>query len=319
VYIPRVNVITDENGSDMRVLPSLIHDGKNGKQFTSLRCISGLSANPVFDQLGYDGSCPCCEATQDVWELYKVKMDAEAKRLGIDPQNDVADTLKPVREKILQEMDLKGAEEYVTFPIVIIPTKGKFLPADDALETLQVVYVHWRKKRYNDSILQALDQLMTNPGHPAGLFWLWKFSYDLQGKQATAMNSAKNAKYSVIQDQTALANFEQFKLPAEQKAAGFTLLKAAEVVVATQFMYKEDLEVEVNKIMARTRQVLELTKVNSGQPALGVGQPAGALGGSNTLANFGVAPEQAPAQGNMGTVETPAQTGGNPVTFGTQQ
>jgi hypothetical protein len=319
VYIPRTNVVVTENGEIMKTLTAHIHDGKNGKQFTSLRCISGLHGNPVFDALGYDGSCPCCEGTQDVWELYRLKLNAEAAKLGIDPQNDPADTLKPVREKILQEMDLKGAEEYVTFPIVIIPTKGKMQPADDALSTLQVVYVHWRKKRYDDSILGALDSLMVNPGHPAGLFWFWKFSYDTKGKQATARDSAKNAKYTVIQDATALAMFEPIKAVAEQAASQFTLLKAAEVVVANQFMYKEDIEIEVNKIMAKTRQILELSKM--GGAALPAGAPAGgALPGGNPLQNFGVAQNQGTAldgapQGNLGGTPAGAPAG-NPVQFG---
>lgn len=317
VYIPTTNVVKDENGSNMNVLNSLIHEGKNGKQFVSLRCISGLTGNALFEELGYDGTCPCCDATQEVWELYRHKLGNEASRLGIDPQNDPSDTLKPIREKILGEMDLKGAEEFVTFPIVIIPTKGKFTPADDALETMQVVFVHWRKKRYNDSILGALEQLMSNPGHPAGLFWFWKFSYDTQGKQPTAMASAKNAKYSVIQDQAGLASLERFKAVAEQKAAEFTLLKAAEVVVATQFVYKDDLLTDVNKIMQKTRTLNELAGTQGGQPAIGTGQPAGQLGGANPLANFGVAqPDATAPQGQLGVTPEQAPVQGNPVSFG---
>lgn len=324
VYIPRTNMRVDENGEDMAYLSSLIHDGRLGRQFVNFRCISGLTGNPAFDQLGYDGTCPACDAVQEAWELYRLKLDQEARRLGVDPQNDPGDTLKPVREKILREMDLKNAEEFVTFPIVIIPTKGKFQPADDATEKMQVVFVTWRKKRYQDSILAGLDQLMTNPGHPAGLFWYWKFSYDTQGRQATAMQSARNAKYNVITDGQALEVFNKFKSVAEEKAKEFTLLKAAEVVVANQFITREDLEVEVNKVMSKTRSMLELAKT-SGTPQLGAGQDGSQVGGaSNPLAGFGVAP-----QGNLGAEgqatpqeqpaqEQPAQAGGtsNPVSFG---
>lgn len=322
VYVPMTNTVTDENGMDMKVLHSHIHDAKIGKGFTSIRCISGLSANPAFDALGYDGTCPACEATREAWELYRLKLDAEAKRIGIDPQNDANDVLKPAREKILGEMDIKGAEEYVTFPIVIIPTKAKFQPADDALQNLQVVFVHWRKKRYDDAIIGALDTMMVNPGHPAGMFWLWKFTYDTQGKQANARDSAKNAKYTPITDQNAMTMLDQFKPVAEEKAKEFTLLKAAEVVVATQFLYKEDMEVEVNKVMSKTRQLLELAQVG-GAPALGApaGQPVGQLGAGNPLANFGVAqdaPQQGAPQGaplNLGQ-QSPVNLGQNPVKFG---
>lgn len=312
VYIPRTNMRVDENGEDMLYLSAFTHDGRIGKQFVSLRCISGLAGNPMFDALGYDGTCPACEANQESWELYRVKLQAEARRLGIDPQTDTADTLKPIRENILKEMDLKNAEEYVTFPIVIIPTKGKFLPADDAMDKLQAVYVTWRKKRYQDTLLAALDSMMVNPGHPAGMFWFWKFSYDTQGKQANARDSARNAKYSPIIDAQAVAVFDKFRAKAEDKAKGFTLVKAAEVIVANQFMYKEDIEVEVNKIMARTRQMLDLAKMSNGTPGL---VAAGAASPSeNPLASFGV------SQGNMGVAPSapaPAtDTPANPVSFG---
>lgn len=334
VYIPTVNCVQTENGTVMNVLPSVIHDGKLGKVFTNVRCINGLSGNPLFEQLGYDGTCPACEAVGESWDLYNLKMKAEAKKIGIDPQNDPGDVLKPFREKFLQEMDLKSGEEYVTFPIVIIPTQNK-VPTPDALQNLQVVYVHWRKKRYEDAILGGLESMMTNPGHPAGLFWHWKFTYDTKGKPATARDSAKNAKYTVIQDQQYLATLEQFRQAAEEKAKPFTLIKAAEVVVANQFLFREDLENEVNKIMRRTRELLALAETNGGN-ALPAGQQQGALPGANPLATYGTAqPQGAQAPATMGVEQPQAQPqaqlqgqpqgqpqfGGapaNPVGFGTQ-
>ena len=105
---------------------------------------------------------------------------------------------------------MKGAEEYVTFPIVIIPTKGKMQPTDDAIDNLRVEFVTWRRKRYEDNILAALDTLMVNPGHPAGMYWVWKFSYNTEGKQANARDSAKNAKYVPITDSGAMAFLNKF-------------------------------------------------------------------------------------------------------------
>lgn len=307
VYIPRTNVVVTENGEEMQLLHSHIHQGRIGRQFVSLRCISGLTGNPVFDELGYDGTCPACDATQEAWELYRIKLDAEAKRIGIDPQDDPNDTLKPAREKILSEMDIRGAEEYVTFPVVIIPTKGKMLPADDWANNLEVVFVNWRKQRYDDTIGAALESLMENPGHPAGLFWFWKFSYDTKGKQANARDSARNAKYTIIQDQNALQMYEPIRAVAEEKAKEFTLVKAAEVVVANHFLYKEDLEVEVNKVMAKTRQLLDLAKQGGAAALPQAGQAQGQLpaGGGNPLANFGTAQGSAPA--NLGQSQEQAQ------------
>lgn len=312
VYIPKTNLVTTENGEDMKVLDVFIHDYKQGNGFGQMRCVNGLSGG-IFEQLGYDGTCPACESMSDAWELYRRKLEAEAKKLGIDPQNDPTDILKSARQKIIGEMDMKGAEEYVTFPVVIIPTKGKMQPTEDAVDNLKVQFVTWRKKRYEENILGALDTLMTNPGHPAGMFWIWKFSYNTEGKQANARDSAKNAKYTPIVDSQALAFLGQYAPYCEKSAAGFTNDKATEVIVANQFMYQEDYADKVAKIMAKTRSLLEISEVGAAaQPQI--------AGGVNPLASFGgVAPQPQitqPQASNNGMPDLGIIGGGNPVKFG---
>lgn len=303
VYIPKTNLVATENGEDMKLLNVFIHDYKQGQGFGQLRCINGLSGG-VYDMLGYDGTCPACEAMKDAWELYNRKLKAEATKLGIDPQNDPGEVLKSARTKILGEMDMKNPEEYVTFPVVIIPLKGKMQPADDALANLKVQFVTWRRKRYEDNILAALDTLMVNPGHPAGMFWVWKFSYNTEGKQANARDSAKNAKYTPITDSAALSILSKLTSACEDAAKDFTNEKATEVIVANQFMYKEDLDKEVDKIMSKTRSLLEISDIGSvAQPQL--------TAGANPLASFGgaIGTTQPEGTANLGVA-------GNPVKFG---
>ena len=187
---------------------------------------------------------------------------------------------------------MKGTEEYVTFPIVIIPTQeGKMVPANDALNNLQVQFVVWTKKRYEKNIIGALDSLMENPGHPGGMFWVWKFSYDTGGKQANARDSAKNAKYMPITDGGYLNVLNPAKPTLDKAAAEFTNEKAAEVIISNQYMYKEDLDEKVNKIMAKTRNLLSLSETESlgGAPALAE-NPLAAFGGALPTgdANFGL-------------------------------
>jgi hypothetical protein len=223
----------------------------------------------------------------EVWELYNMKIDAIAKQFGVTPQNDPQEVLKPHREKILrEEMDLKNSEEFVTFPVVIIPQKSKLVPADDAAQKMQAFFVTWRKKRYDEGIIQkALGSMLNNPGHPGGLFMLWQFTYETGGKEATVMQSARNAAYKVITEQQVLNTLEPLRSIAEAKAKPFDLVKASEVLVANQFMYKEDLAIEVDKALKRTRQVLEAAQVK-GVPALNAGGATNPVGG-NVLQNFG--------------------------------
>lgn len=292
VYIPNTNVIQTENGSDMKLMNVHTHSYREGNITGMLRCISGLEGGVYSEVLGYDGTCPACEAVKDCWALYNRKLDAEAKKLGIDPQNDTGDVLKATRRKILDEMDMKGTEEYVTFPIVIIPTQEKSIkPTPDAMKNLQVQFVVWTKKRYEKNIIGALDSLMENPGHPGGMFWVWKFSYDTGGKQANARDSAKNAKYMPITDGNFLNLLNPAKPGLDKAAAEFTNEKAAEVIISNQFMYKEDLEDRVNKIMAKTRNLLSLSETESlGAPALG----------ANPLASFGALPGAEAPSGDFG-------------------
>jgi hypothetical protein len=291
VYIPNTNVIQTENGSEMKLMNVHTHTYREGNITGMLRCISGLEGGVYTEVLGYDGTCPACEAVKDCWALYNRKIDAEAKKLGIDPQNDTGDVLKSTRRKILDEMDMKGTEEYVTFPIVIIPTQeGKMVPTNDAMNNLQVQFVVWTKKRYEKNIIGALDSLMENPGHPGGMFWVWKFSYDTGGKQANARDSAKNAKYMPITDGGYLNLLNPAKANLDKVAAEFTNEKAAEVIISNQYMYKEDLEDKVNKIMAKTRQLLSLSETEAlGGPALPE-NPLAAFGGALPTgdANFGL-------------------------------
>lgn len=296
VYIPMMNVVNTENGEEMKLLTSHNHTYREGNITNMLRCISGLEGGVYSSVLGYDGNCPACEAVKDCWTLYNFKLKAEADKLGIDPQNDTADVLKGARQKILSEMDMKGAEEYVTFPIVIIPTlEEKFIPTPDFIKNLKVQFVVWRKKRYDDNILAAMDTLMENPGHPGGRFFKWKFHYTDKDATANARDSAKNAKYTLLTDAAFLEQMSKAKPFLEKACAEFTNEKATEVIVSNQFMYREDLDQMINKIMAKTRHLNSISENGA------LGTPASA---TNSLAGFaGTLPE-----GNMG-VETDAHFG----------
>ena len=298
VYIPMTNVVQGENGPQMNILSVYTHTYREGNFTNMMRCISGLDGG-VFSELGYDGVCPACEAVKDCWTLYNRKMESDARSMGVDPQNDPGDALKSVRRKHLDEMAIKASEEYVTFPIVVIPTvEGKLQPTPDAISNLQPQFVVWTKKRYEKNILGALDSLFNNPGHPGGLFWIWKFSYDTQGKQANARDSAKNAKYMPITDGNFLKALDPAKPALEQAAAAFTNAKATEVVVSNEFMFKDDLESKVNKIMANTRTMLNISDVSD-------------MGGAPQL-NTAFAAPAIPAQAVAAPTETPTGFGSLP-------
>lgn len=298
VYIPRVSVVEGENGEEMRTLRSWLHDIRNGKQYMQLRSIKGLTADmsPAYAELGYDGECPLDEATKEEWELYNIKYPQAVAAAGLSME-DSDELLKPIRTRVLDERTIRNAEEYITFPVCIIPRKEsnkpneKMFPADNALEGVKVVFVTWKYSRYEKSLLSELEVLADAPSHPAGQYFLWKFTYDAKGKQHNARDSAKEAKYSVIQQAAPLAKLNEIREELEEMAKEFTPEKAAEVIVCNQFWYKEDLQAEVDKFMQKTRMMLRQAQSSSDAPSLNPGAPAGGTaaigtGAGNPLANF---------------------------------
>lgn len=297
VYIPRTNVVQDESGETMQVLQSHQHALKIGRGFSNVRCISGLTGNDLFDELGYDGTCPACDALPEVWDLYNTKQDAEIKRQGLDKDADNKDALKAFREVALRERAVKESEEFVAFPVVIIPSTG-FKLNDNALAESKAFFVQWRKERYEKLIGKALEAIPSTPEHPGGMFFMWDFTYDTKGKQATAMDSARELTITAITDSASLETYKTVQDNAEKIAEEFTVNKAAEVIVASEFLYKEDLEKEINRAMTSTRETLALSQAGglAGSPQL-----TAPVAGSNPLLAFG-----SETTGNLGETPAPA-------------
>lgn len=299
VYIPTMNVVTHEDGTEENVLlETVVHDWRAGKQFGTIPCISGIpDDNPLAIELGYSGhTCPACDATAECWELVDKKITAFANEVGIDPQNDPTDTIKNQRSKFIQEMAIKNHNTYVTFSIVVIPHE-KMIPTKDAKDNLEVYFVTMTKSRYTDKVLKSLASLMSNNGHIAGRFMLWQFVYDTKGKQPNARDAARNATFNIIVDGDALKYYTPLREACEERAKEFTNLKALEVLPALACKTYSEILNETNKAMKQTR--LTLTALNGGAgtaQGLPTGSPAGAFGATpassaeQVLQSFGATP-----------------------------
>jgi len=309
VYIPTVGLRRDEGGVETwDVLTALVHRYKQAKNTNTFRCIHGL-AGDAFDELGYDGTCPACEAVNEGWELFNAKLDHIAQMKGIDRQNDPGNALKDDRAKANAERPIDGAEEFIAFPVVVIPWDAKNqVPEPNALEEMKPYFVYWRKERFDDSLMKQVNSLIPAPTHPAGLFWIWDFTYDTGGKQPNARDSAKNASYSIIQSAQLIQQWEPLRQKAEELAKDFTIYKAAEVLKPVQFMTKEELTREVGKIMSKTRAIL--ARLQAGASAAEV---FGGVQAPQANPLLGAGQGQSPAQ--LGGA-APAQLGGIPAQLG---
>lgn len=317
IYIPRTNITSDENGETMGVLHSVIHDYKEGRQFGSLRCIKGLD-NEVFSELGYDGECPLCKALNECWALYNQYVDLKAKQLNLKKNadgtyDDPEELLKPYKEQYRKEMAINQPTEYVTFPIVVIPkAPAAAKPAEGWEKEAKAYWLHWRRERYEEKILKQLDSLDENPGHPAGLIWLAKYTYDTKGAKADPMLAAKNATYSICQNQS---KFEDVMRKGEELAREFTIQKAVETVIAVDFKSVNEIERKLSSIMKDTRNKLAIL---SGGGADSTANKAIENDAEKALEQFGVTdvkdtPNEAPADngGDLGVDDM----GASPVKF----
>lgn len=270
VYIPKLNVIDNGDGTETNVLlHSATHKYNTGKQFGDITCITGFPMdNPVAEILGYVGhTCPACDAISECWDLVNAKTEALGRQMGIDPANDREERLKPSRQKFMQEMAIQRSAEYVTFPIVVLPAKNN-RPTEDAMEKMQGYFVTMTKQRYEEKVCAGLDALYENPGHIAGRWMTWKFIYDTKGAQPNARDAAKNAQFLIIDNSAAINALQPYVEKAEEIGAKFTNEKALEVLTALEPQSYDEILAATNRVMKETRNTLAAMEAGNSAVAL---------------------------------------------------
>lgn len=296
VYFPKNCTVTTVDGQEVYdPLVAHVHTAKKGKQFLSYRCISNFSGGTFTDVYGYDGECPFCNAVATSWELYNAKMARKAQELGINLESDTTDQMKPYRQQFLEEMAIKRAEEYVTFPIVVISETG-LIPETVDTADMKAYFVTMRKSSFVEKIIEPLTKQAIPIAHPGGMFFKWCYTYDTKGKPANLRDAGKNAKYLPVIDANSNNLLSSFIAPAEELAKNFTKENAASFIVMNEFYEKSEIVKECDAIMAETNRALA---VLSGAPVASptVAQiPQMGAGVAGALASFGVqTPAEAPA------------------------
>lgn len=205
VYLPKINE---------KPLRVRLHDYKKGtKIFGKERCINGLNVPAVNSivngeqtvvETNWKGVCPLCEAESLEWELANAKIDFELKQKGLTRATAPEEVLKEAQRRYYGDRKVESPTDYVIFPVVKVPVNLKTLERLPGTE-IDVSYAMFRESRYLDKLQKATDNLIgSDQKDPFGLFWVWDFTYDTKGSQPTAMLSAKNAKYHIMENQAAL-------------------------------------------------------------------------------------------------------------------
>lgn len=298
VYVPNHTVMNPDGSVGLRQDKFAAHPIVDGRSYGNVRCTQGI----VVDSLGLDGSCPLCNASSEVWDLYheEYKAVAKAKGIAVDAP-EAKEGLKEDRRKLAQDMTIKAAEVWMTFPIVVIECEEK----DGVLTTTpktspegQIVgkpyFYSIREKTYTDKWVPAFDTVESDDGdtptHPGGRWVILNFTYTPQSGQHTKMGSANALKVAF---KNMSESYNAWAKHFDQMTEGWTPQKAQEVVVLDAIRDMEETQEIADQLLKPVRDKLALYRLGSSAPA---SAPAIGVTGDaqSALANFGAVPAETP-------------------------
>lgn len=281
VYVPNHVVELEDGTHQLRMDMPILHPVQDGNRFRYFRCINNL----IDTDLGFDGSCPLCDATGEPWDLARARIEQKCKAQGLDPEDKENKDVKAIRMAEFGDRVLKEGDRYFTFPIVVFETDKdcKSFARDDKGDIKYTVqWYNISEKKYADTWGKAIAEMEDEPETPAGYFFVLSYQYDTKGKQPNSRDAARalsvHPKIKVGQQK----GMDALKKHLDSQTEHWTPEKAAETVISNNLYSKEDLEGATNDLLANTRSMLAMYQGMSdggSQPAMGAPAPALKLGG----------------------------------------
>lgn len=292
VYIPNHTVVQPDGSIDLRMDKFAAHPVIDGRSYGNVRCSQGI----IVDSLGLDGTCPLCNASSHVWDLYHKEYAsvAKAKGIAIDAP-EATEALKEDRRKLAQDMSIKSAEVWYTFPIVVIECEEK----DGQLTTTpkktadgQIVgepyFYSIREKTFEDKWMPAFDTIESDddsPLHAGGRWAVLNFTYKPQSGQHTKMGSANALKVSF---KSMSADFKAWEEYFDKMTESWTPQKAQEVVVLDVVRDMDEMNEVADQLLKPVLSKLAMYDLADGKVAV---PAASAVGDAQSvLASFGSMP-----------------------------
>lgn len=179
VYVPNIT-IDRGNGEEVNWSKGAFHTIISGNSYLEKRCYQGI----VHDGLGYDGSCPFCNCSQENWELVNLEFAELCKQKGVSPE-DGADALKDDRTNLIRKMAIGRPNIVLTYPIVVIECEpGTLKPKVDAQGQLswKMYWYSIKEATYQKKWGKTLASIETEDDipvtHPAGRLFALDFTYE---------------------------------------------------------------------------------------------------------------------------------------------
>lgn len=248
VYVPN-HVVETEEGKQLRMDISNVHNINHNGRFERVRCVNGL------ESLGY-GSCPVDAVVSKCFELANLKSEHEMNIRNINPDVD-SDERRKVRRKYYDDMIAQNQAEFYTFPVVVLELQGeKGSPVWDAEnETLKhkvewmilsaTQYEKWREAfEESDVESETLGGCFVSLNYSVGI----KEGMDDRTKRMTAGRNLTVRIKENTQSQFGKAlekygtSLDKVKADWDAKTEEWDIAKSASTVVQNSLYAPEDLE-----------------------------------------------------------------------------
>lgn len=299
IYIPNHTIQNPDGTIGLRMDKFAAHPVIDGRSYADVRCSQGVIA----EELGLDGSCPLCDSMAEVWELYNKEYADICKTRCLDPKSAEAQTeLKQDRIDLVQNMVIKQADVWYTYPIVVIDCEEKdgqltTIPKKNAEGQISgtPMWYSIRERTYLEKWQAGFDSLEPDDGimptSPAGLWAILNFTYTPKSGNCDKMGSAKALKVTF----KPMNGYNEWASYFDKLTEEWTPAKAQEVVVLDVVRDMAEMQEVRDTLMKPVRDKLAMYAIGESQPAT---PAAGAIGASadNALAGFGGAtPVETPA------------------------
>lgn len=288
VYIPNHVVMEPDGSMDLLQDKFAAHAVIDGRTFNNVRCSQGV----FNEELGLDGTCPLCDGMNEVWDLYHKEYAELAKSRGIDVNSpDAEATLKAERTELLKNMAIKTAEQWYTFPIVVIEcevdangnltTKPK-LDANKHIHGTPMFY-QIRKRTYDDKWKAGFDSIDTDggdaPTSPAGMWAVLNFTYTPKSGNCDKMGSARALKVGF----KTMSGYEQWAKAFDEMTEDWTPFKAIDVLVLNALRSMDEMREVADTVLKPVRDKLAMLALGSS----GVATAPTNKSADEALSNFG--------------------------------
>lgn len=295
VYIPNHTRVTEDGVSQLRADIFTAHSCKMGKAYVDVRC----SGEVINETLKLDGSCPVCDAVSDCWTLFNHQWEELCKSRGYDPASPEADeALKQDKKDLLDARAVKKAEQYITFPIVVIDCEeGRTVPKKDAVGKItgHPMFYTTRMSTYEDKWKTAFDALDDEEDtavdyNPAGRWAIMNFTYTPKSGNHNKRDSARNLKVSF--KTMADASYREWEKYFDEMTESWTPEVAQDVLVRNSLRDMDEMKEVADELLKPVREQLQMMLLAKGGNATAPAVSAN-TNADEALAGFGATPVEA--------------------------